>query len=196
MYLRANTKQKSKTGVEFKGLLFMLAGFFLCYCLVLPAQAGAVGQFTAKISFLLFGKAAFAHPALIFWWGYVMLRPSIQLTWRLDVIWGVLFLCTLSSFSSLVGNVFYHVNYGGWTGLKLSPFFRRIFGPYFSIFVTGILAAYLVSLMLRVSMRKLIVSLWQKLVEDYKAWEKARQEYKNQTAPKIKNAEPNTAAKN
>jgi S-DNA-T family DNA segregation ATPase FtsK/SpoIIIE len=186
MRFYSNVKTKQKQKFDFRGLLLIAASFFLLYCLIIPDQTGSIGRFIARISFLLFGQGAFLYPLLVFWWGYILLKPSIQLTWRLDVVWGVLILCAFSCFLSLFGTAFYNLNYGGWLGLKLNPFFRRIFGPYFSILVTLAISVYLASRILRISLRKMIASGWVKILEDYETWQKEREEIKKATVPKIR----------
>jgi len=47
---------------------------------------------------------------------------------------------------------------------------------------------------MRVSLRKLLVLGWQKLIEDYYSWQKARRELRKSAPPKIK-VQPKTSVK-
>ncbi|MBN1622584.1 MAG: DNA translocase FtsK 4TM domain-containing protein [Endomicrobiales bacterium] len=192
MYFRYNVKSKAKNKHkgELRGLALLLFSFLLTYCLVLPAQSGSIGQSIARILFLFLGRAAYLLPILIVWWGYSFLRNSTKYNWRIDLIWAILLLCVASSFLMISGNVFFKLNYGGWLGLKLGPFFRRLFGAYISLIVTFGLLVYLTSLIMRISLKNTLLFVWQKLVEDYRQWQKARAEIRKMQPPKIKSSEP------
>jgi hypothetical protein len=190
MYFRVKTKAKQHHFREVKGILLLLVSFLLGYCLVLPWQTGVVGEAIAKIVFLTFGKAAFLIPLLIIRWGWMYLKPSSVILWRLDMIWNLLILMVASSFLSVFGTILYHVNYGGWSGLKLSPLFLRLFGGYLSLLITAALFAYLCSLLFHISLKVVLLKGWQMLVEDYHEWQKAREELRKTVPPKIKSPQP------
>lgn len=192
MYFRV--KAKSKNTDRYRGLkealLFVIA-FLLSYCLVLPAQSGAFGQALAKVSFTIFGQGAFIVPLILAWFGWVCLNPAYVLHLRIDVVWSVLLLLCASSFLSIFGNVCFkspELNLGGWVGLKLKPFFFRLFGNSLSLVILTALFVYLASLLTRVCLRKLAVISWQKLADDYRQWQEARAQLRKMTPPKIKTA--------
>ncbi|MCB4792400.1 MAG: DNA translocase FtsK [Elusimicrobia bacterium] len=191
MYFKVKAKSKPKFGYEseLKGLAFILTAFLLSYCLVIPQQSGALGQAAARILFLFFGKAAFVIPLIMLWWGYSFLRASLDIQWRINFVLSLIFLGVLSSLLSLLGQRFYAVNSGGFLGLKMAPFFYRIFGPNFALVITTVILVYLGSLIFRVSLRDVFVTACNKLVEDYKLWQKERAQWKKALPPKIKTRE-------
>lgn len=173
---RARTaKQKNSHTAEVEGLALFLCAFALLYCLVVPLQAGLVGQAVHSVATLVFGQAAFLVPAVMLWLGVMALRPAAyHPRWRFDVLWAVLIVSAGAAFLSLVGRIFYEVNYGGWTGLKLSPFFYRLFGNTFGLCVVTALILYLVSVLLRFSFVRMAVGGWRLLKDDYHQWQDAR----------------------
>ncbi|MHB9154123.1 MAG: FtsK/SpoIIIE family DNA translocase [Endomicrobiales bacterium] len=188
MYFRVKTKN-NRQHRGLKGITLFLAAFILAYCLVLPAQGGAFGQAVANVLFAIFGQAAYLVPLLVCWFGWVYVNPSILLHLRIDIVWSLLFLLVSSCFLSLAGSVFFKAEdaaFGGWVGLKLNPFFYRLFGHYLALVITLGLSVYLASLVLRVSLKKLSVTVWGRLVEDYRQWQQAREELRRLAPPKIK----------
>lgn len=187
MYFRVKAKRKNNHSKEVQGLLLILLGIFLAYCLIIPDQTGAFGQAVAKFFGKFTGKASYLLPLMLIWWGIQVLRPSAELHARLDAIWTLVLILSAAAFFSIFGNVFYDgINFGGWVGLKLNPLFRRIFGPYLSMGITAGLFIYVASQLLRVSLRKLLVLGWQKLIEDFDNWQKAREALRKAAPPKIK----------
>jgi len=163
-------------------MLFALS-FLIGYCLLVPSQAGAVGQAVHRISFLMFGQAAYLIPLLAAWAAWTNIKPPAAVHWRLDLIVQILLILSASSFFSIFGNMFYSVNFGGWIGLKLNPLFRRLFGNGLALFITAGLSLYLASFLVRLSLRALIVGSWHKIADDYRIWQEAREQLKN-NAPK------------
>jgi S-DNA-T family DNA segregation ATPase FtsK/SpoIIIE len=178
MYFRVRTKAKHGYGNGIKGAGLFLVAFVVGYCLLLPAQAGVLGQAIAKVLFVIFGQTSFMIPLILAWMGWMLFNPGYQPRWRIDAIWSLLIVMVGASFLSLFGNLFYGQNFGGWVGLKLNPFFYRLFGNYLSLAITAVLFLYLASLLLRVSLRLLCMEGWRKLVEDYRQWQEARAELK------------------
>jgi S-DNA-T family DNA segregation ATPase FtsK/SpoIIIE len=160
------------------------------YCLVLPVQAGAIGKIIAKILFLSFGAGAYLVPALCLWFGWMCVRSSFEIHWRIDTIWALLLLFIGSSFVTGFGTLLYKINYGGWIGLKLNPLFYRLFGSELSLLVMAGLFLYVGSQLVRVSLRQLLAIGWVKLVEDYHEWQEARAELRKAAPPKIRSAAP------
>ncbi|MFH1368778.1 MAG: DNA translocase FtsK 4TM domain-containing protein [Elusimicrobiota bacterium] len=194
MYFRVKAKKKKGISRELQGFLLILVGIFLGYCLILPDQTGAIGQSVARFFGVACGKAAYLIPVLFFWWGMQLIRPLSQLHARLDLIWSLVLLLSASAFFSIFGSIFYGVNFGGWTGKKINPLFHRLFGDYLALGITAGLIVYVASQLLRVSLRKLIAIGWQKLLEDYGEWQKARELLRKSAPPKIK-SQPKTYGK-
>lgn len=188
MYFKVNAKAKSKFKPrnEIKGLILVVASFLIGYCLIIPAQSGAAGQVIHKLSFLIFGQAAYLIPLLLLWFAVSLIKPPETLHRRLDFIAAMICISCIAAFLSLFGTLFYHVNFGGWFGLKLNPFFRRLFGNSISLLITSGISLYCASIILRVSLKKLIAGTWHKLAEDYNIWQDAREELKKSLPPKIK----------
>ncbi len=194
MYFRVKAKpQKYSHFRELRGAAFLLISFLYGYCLVLPDQSGAIGKAIANISFGIFGFAVYLVPLLVIWAGVNHLRSSVPLRVRLDSIWSLLMMVIASSFFSMIelaakgaaSSVF-----GGWVGLKLNPFFYRLFGTYLSLALTAGLFIYVSSLLLRVSLRELAIAAWRKLEEDYNQWQDARKNLSKILPPKIRVPEP------
>jgi S-DNA-T family DNA segregation ATPase FtsK/SpoIIIE len=188
MYFRVRAKAKNHQSRGIRGLAFFMVSFLLAYCLLTPAQAGAVGQVIARIFFLSMGHAAFLVPALLVWFGWMCVRSSYEIHWRLDAIWALILSFVGASFMTGAGALFYKANLGGWIGLKLNPFFYRLFGGGLSLLVMAALFLYVVSQLVRVSIRQLLILGWHKLVEDYREWQMARTELRKAVSPKIKTA--------
>lgn len=187
MYFRVKAKKKSGHSKEIQGLLLLLAGLLLGYCLVIPDQTGMVGQAVARFFGVFCGQAAFVIPLLLFWWGWKLMRGGEDLHVRLDAIWSVTLLLGASVFFSILGTLFFDgVNYGGWTGKKLNPFFHRLFGDYLALGLTAGLVLYVVSQLLRVSLRQLAATGWTKLIDDFKDWQKARETLRRSAPSKPK----------
>jgi S-DNA-T family DNA segregation ATPase FtsK/SpoIIIE len=191
MYFRVKTKTKTKAGFEseLKGVILILVSFLMCYCLVIPAQSGALGQSIARVLFQVFGKSSFIIPLIVFWWGYSFLKSSLALQWRTNLIVSLIFLSISSSFMTLLGQRFYQTNFGGYVGLKLAPFFYRIFGPDLAILITAGILIYSASRLFGFSIRNLASIISRKLAEDYNQWQKEREHLKKSQPPKIKTQE-------
>ncbi|MBN1823641.1 MAG: DNA translocase FtsK 4TM domain-containing protein [Endomicrobiales bacterium] len=189
MYFRVKAKSKKRDHRQLKGILLFAVSFFLAYCLVLPSQVGAVGTAVYNILAKIFGNASYLIPLIIFWFGLAMIRTSYQLRTRLDVIWSVLLMFLASTFFVSFGHVFYGVEsekFGGWIGMKLYPFFWRLFGGYVSLAITFFVFIYVLSLFLRISLREIMRAAWHKIAEDYRQWQEARRELQRSAPPKIK----------
>ncbi|HBU68946.1 MAG TPA: cell division protein FtsK [Elusimicrobia bacterium] len=189
MYFRVKAKQKKQNHHELKGLLLLVVSFLLGYCFVIPAQAGALGQAVHKLAFLFFGKASYLLPLLTLWFGILHFKHPDEPRWRLEIIVSILLVCVTASFFSISGFLFYKINFGGWLGLKLNPFFRRLFGSYISLALLTGLFAYLSAILLRVSLRKVLSDGWGKLADDYSQWQKAKEELRKNAPVKIKNVQ-------
>ena len=189
MYFRVKTKQKKTHQHEIKGFVLFIVAFLLGYCLVIPAQSGAIGQAVCRIAFLLFGNASYLLPVITLWFGILQFKYPEQPRWRLEIIVSLLLLSITAAFFSISGKLFYDINYGGWLGIKLNPFFRRLFGNHVALLLIAGLFAYLSSILLRISLRTLSVTVWRKLVEDYEYWLAEKEEVKKNKPPKIKTAE-------
>ena len=198
MYFRARVKQKKFSHYrELRGAALLAAAFLYGYCVVLPDQSGAIGRAVANISTQIFGAASFLLPLLIAWAGISHLRTSLGLRARLDALWSLLLAISASSILSMIDfakNGAAGVQSGGWVGLKLNPFFFRLFGTYISIVILAAAFVYLASLLLRVSLRNLAIIAWHKLAEDYNQWQEARKDIKKVLPPRIRAAqEPKNA---
>jgi S-DNA-T family DNA segregation ATPase FtsK/SpoIIIE len=186
MYFRVKTKKKTGHSREIQGLLLILAGLLLGYCLIIPDQTGAMGASVARFFGVFSGKAAYLVPLLVLWWGLQFIRPSVQLRARIDLVWSVVLLLSASVFFSLSGSVFFEgVNFGGWLGKKLNPLFDHLFGRQLGLGLAFLLFVYVLSQLMRVSLRMLITAGWGKLIQDYNDWQKAREEQRKLTPPKM-----------
>lgn len=192
MYFKVRTKSKENHSRQIRGIMLLVLSFVLAYCLIVPDKAGAFGRAVGSVFFISFGKITFVVPALFLWWGWIFIKPSYQMHWRLDTLWAVLLILAGASLLSSVSFITGSANFGGWekiggwAGLKISPFFRRLFGKELSIFVTAVLFVYLASFVLRVSIRKLLIAGWQKIADDYDQWQKAREELRKYKSAKVK----------
>lgn len=190
MYFRVKTKSKSVSAYrEIKGILLLFVSFLLGYCLVIPHQAGVVGQFIARILFYIFGQSAFILPALVAWAGFVYVRKSVVIHARLDLIWGLILSLSGSAILSLSARITGGENYGGWMGARLAPFFYRLFGTWIGMLILVAGFMYVASLLLRISLRQVGVLAWQKLTDDYRQWQDARAEMKKTGSPRVRSSD-------
>ncbi|MCX5781375.1 MAG: DNA translocase FtsK 4TM domain-containing protein, partial [Elusimicrobia bacterium] len=171
---RAKTK-KNLSG-EIRGFLFLLFAFVIGYFIIIPEQSGVLGKGLSKFSFLVFGHASYIIPLVLAWLGIVYLSLSYKHRLRLDTVFSLLLLCSASAFFSLSGIALYGVDYGGMLGTKLNPLFFRLFGKVISLLVTFLLSFYFITRLLRISVKVLTMSLWQRLMQDFKEWQEARNE--------------------
>ena len=191
MYFRHKAKIRKNHGGEIKGFLFLLFAFFSGYFLLLPDQSGVVGKSISNFSFLVFGNASYVIPFILAWLGIIHFKTlAYQPRARLDTVFSLLLVVCASAFFSLFGAAFYGIDLGGVVGLKLSPFFHRLFGKNIALLVTFILSAYFATRLLRISIRVLLISFVSRLVQDYREWQDARSELKRQTPVRRNTPEP------
>ncbi|MFC1501699.1 DNA translocase FtsK 4TM domain-containing protein [Elusimicrobiota bacterium] len=176
---KVHKKVKEKShGYEIKGLFFLLLGFAFGYFLILPEQSGVIGNSVAKASLLVFGHASFIIPLIFVWVGITYLKHLPRL--RLDTLFGLILLLSATTFLSVFSVTFDKINFGGFTGAKLEPFFSRLFGHSVSLVITMAVFLFFLSRLFKVSIRLLITNTWHKLIEDYNQWQITRREFKKQ----------------
>lgn len=176
MYFKVKAKQKSRTHPGIKGILLLVLAFVIGYCLIVPNQTGFVGQAFAKVLFKIFGNAALLIPVVTGWLGLSSFQKSRQNKTQIDAVWCLLLLVVGTSFFATSGKILFDLNYGGIVGLKLSSFFERLFGDYLALGVNFLIILWLISLMLRFSLRKIASNIWSTLVKDYNEWQEQRRE--------------------
>ena len=191
MYFRHKAKIKKNHTSEIKGFLFLLSAFLIGYFFLLPDQSGALGKAVSNFSFLVFGNCSYLIPLVLAWFGIIHFNVSAyQPRPRLDLVFSLLFLLCSAAFFSLFGNAFYGTDLGGVVGVKLSPFFYRLFGRHISLFVTFLLSFYFATRILRVSIRVLVTTFFSRIALDYREWQAARNLIKKQIPVKRSIPEP------
>ncbi|MGA2090019.1 MAG: DNA translocase FtsK 4TM domain-containing protein [Endomicrobiales bacterium] len=190
---RARTsKPKTSHAGEIKGLVLFLLSFLLVYCLVVPGQAGVLGQAVHNVFSLIFGMASFLVALVLVWMGIMSIKSELyHPRWRLDAIWAVLLVSLGSAFLSVLGQLMYNTtDFGGWVGHVFNPFFTRLFGGPLALCVIAGIFLYILSLFLRFSFRVLAISLWHTLVNDYAEWQDARAALRTDASSPIRISQP------
>ena len=191
MYFRHKAKIRKDHSGEIKGFLFLLFTFILGYFLLLPDQSGVVGKSISNFSFLVFGNASYIIPLILAWLGIIHFKTlDYKPRPRLDAVFSLLLLVCSSAFFSLFGAAFYGTDLGGVVGSRLNPFFCRLFGKNIALLVTFILSVYFATRLLRISIRVLLVSFFNRLVQDFREWQDARTELKKQVPIRRNTTEP------
>ncbi|MCL2389486.1 MAG: DNA translocase FtsK [Elusimicrobia bacterium] len=161
-----NSRQKNNN--DFAALILLGAAFLCAYVLAAPYNSGIFGQAASNILTLLFGKAAWLLPLILVWFFILILKRSLVLREKLDIVLAFAVIVLGSTVSSLAA-----INFnpalmyaGGFTGERLSPFFLELLGAQLALVFVSLLFIVTSSIFFRISLIRIALNFYRRLKTD------------------------------
>ncbi|MDR2395165.1 MAG: DNA translocase FtsK [Endomicrobium sp.] len=162
-------QESIKVNREMSALFFALLSFLSTYVFVVPERSGIIGHAFFVIVFSIFGMASYALSFIFFWYFIIYIRQSIKIKERIDFIFAVLSLISLSILFESMRLVFKVRLFGGWIGVTFYPFFGEMFGDALSFILIFVIFFIISASFLRISIVSLLYNFVKKLIKDIKA---------------------------
>jgi len=151
-----------------------------------------LGQALSSVTLSIFGAASYFIPFIFLWFSIIYFIPSVKLRTRLDLVLSLAIIVLASSFFALTKNITGIKSFspGGWTGNSLEPFLQDFLGFYLSTVLILLAIIFLITRLLRLSIRNILSSFRIMLIADIKSWKETRTLKKQEKARIIQSKQP------
>jgi S-DNA-T family DNA segregation ATPase FtsK/SpoIIIE len=158
-----------KVNREALSLFFALLSFLSAYVFIVPEKSGIIGHAFFIVIISIFGTASYALPFIFLWYFIIYIRQSIKIKERIDFIFALFSIMSLSVLFESIKFVFKAKVFGGWIGVTLYPFFEEMFGDSLSLCLLFVIFLTVSANFLRVSIVGLLYNFVKKLIEDIRS---------------------------
>jgi S-DNA-T family DNA segregation ATPase FtsK/SpoIIIE len=163
---KLKAQENVKVNREVLALFFALLSFLSAYIFVVPESSGIVGHAFFIVIFSIFGMASYALSFIFFWYFIIYIRQSIEIKGRIDFIFALLSLVSLSILFESMRLVFKARLFGGWIGVTFYPFFGEMFGNTLSFILIFVIFLIVIASFLRISIASLLYNFVKKLINN------------------------------
>jgi S-DNA-T family DNA segregation ATPase FtsK/SpoIIIE len=151
---------------EASALSFALAAFLSSYAFIVPDKAGILGRAFSAIFSNIFGSAAYILPFIFLWYFIIHIKQSIEIREKIDFMWAIFCLVSLSILIEATHFMFNSKVSGGWIGINLYPFLKELFDERLTFFVISIISAISIAKLFRIPVMSVFRNFFRKLKED------------------------------
>jgi S-DNA-T family DNA segregation ATPase FtsK/SpoIIIE len=168
---KSKVKQQGdiKVNREVLALFFALLSFLSAYVFIAPEKSGIIGHAFFVVMFSIFGTASYILPLMFFWYFIIYIKQSVRIRGRIDFIFALFSIVSLSILFESIKFVFKAKAFGGWIGVTLYPFFKEMFGDSLSLCIVSVMFFMVSTSFLRVSIIGLLYNFVKKLIEDIRS---------------------------
>jgi S-DNA-T family DNA segregation ATPase FtsK/SpoIIIE len=170
---KANKRQYNiKKNRETNALFFGVMSFLSAYVFVVPDKSGIIGQVFSNTLFKIFGTAVYILPFIFLWFFIISFKQSIKIRGRAAFIQSIFCMLSVSVLLEFVRYIFKLEVAGGWLGVNLYSFFKKLFGSRlgFAVIVLVVLLSF--AKFLRLSVFYFLCNFWNNLKVDMKRCER------------------------